>query len=679
MRILFFVALLSLITGKITGQHTILPEPQKISYGKNFLPIQGLTMAFQTAPTIEDSFAASELSRAIKEQTALVVPIGSLASNVKITFSRTGTLPSLPKPNERIGKQSREAYSISIRTNSIHIRSESSAGLFYAVQTLRQMIVFKDSTYYFPEVEIVDWPSMAYRGFMMDMSHMQLPRIEEIKRQIDFLAMWKGNQYLFYSEASIEMDGYPLLMKNAQFKKKEVKEIIEYAKIRHVDVVPNMELYGHTHDLLKLEHYSDLAVVPHGGEFKPTDERVQIIVNDWIRQIANLFPSPFFHIGFDETFLLEKEAKKLKRAPDELYIEMLNKTTSTVNLLGKTPMVWADMLQQFPSGIPGIKQKFYAIPWHYFAMSKEEYKQNLQPFADNQIQMILQGASLNWNWVVPAYELSFNNTDSLIAAGKKYGAVGYITSGWTDDTQTLMRLAFPDIAYGASASWQASPVKRRDFFNTYARAQYPENSSDKISKAHTALMKSESFIRGAVGNTDPAFWINPFDSIFFMKIQANIPQLKMGRMEAEKAKIYLYECLGDKEADSSLIHTLLTGAAMLDYLSVKCLYANEIFEFWQEVEKSADKEKALRAFFLEVVWNFHTRTSDMQDFIAETKAMFRQAWLSEYTPFRLEIGLRKYDMEMEFWIKLQRRFEKVYTNYRSGTKLPEWKSIIAIE
>jgi hypothetical protein len=674
-----FVALMVSITCTLMGQPSILPQPQEISFGNKFLLIKGLSVVFKNPPTKEDSFASVELVRVIEEKTSLTMPVGSGATKAKITLERIGTLPSLPQPDEPTGKQSREAYSISIKTNGINIRSYSSAGLFYAVQTLRQLVVQRDGVYYFPEAEITDWPSMAYRGFMMDMSHMQLPRIEEIKRQIDFLAMWKGNQYYFYSEGSIEMEGFPLLMRKARFTKSEVKEIIEYAKNRHIDVVPNMELYGHTHDLLKLEHYTDLAVVPHGGEFKPTDEKVQLIVNDWIKQMADLFPSKFFHIGFDETFLLEKEAKKLNRAPDDLYIEMLNKTVFLVNSRGKIPMVYADMLQQFPRSIPSIKQKFYAVPWHYFALTKEDYKKNLKPFSDNNVQMILQGASVNWNWVVPAYELSFANTDSLITAGKKYGAIGYITSGWTDDTQTLMRLAFPDIAYGAAASWQNTPINRNDFFNTYSRAQYSESDWDNISKAHTALMKAENLIRGIVGDTDPAFWGNPFDSTIFKKIRANIQNLKMGRLEAEKAKLFLYECINDNGPDSAMIHTLLTGAAMLDYLAVKCLYANEIFEFWQEVVNSTDKEKELRSFYMEVVWKFHTRTSDMQDFISETKTMFKQAWLSEYTPFRLEIAMRKYDMELEFWIHLQRRLEEIYINYSKNKKLPEWESIINIE
>ena len=59
---------------------------------------------------------------------------------------------------------------------------------------------------------------------------------------------------------------------------------------------------------------------------------------------------------------------------------------------------------------------------------------------------------------------------------------------------------------------------------------------------------------------------------------------------------------------------------------------------------ATDRGKALSSFKMEAVLKYHTRTFNMQDFIGETNAMFNQAWLSEYTPFRLEIALRKYDM-----------------------------------
>ncbi len=123
------------------------------------------------------------------------------------------------------------------------------------MQTLRQLIEGSGDKAAIPELEMEDWPSLAYRGFMMNMSHMQFPKVEEIKNLINFLARWKTNQYYFYSEASIELEGYPLLMANARYTKEQIKDIIAYAKARHIDVVPNMELYGHLHDLFKLEHY----------------------------------------------------------------------------------------------------------------------------------------------------------------------------------------------------------------------------------------------------------------------------------------------------------------------------------------------------------------------------------------------------------------------------------------
>ena len=128
----------------------------------------------------------------------------------------------------------------------------------------------------------------------------------EIKRQIDFLARWKGNQYYFYSELSIELKGYPLINPGARYTQEQVREIIRYARERHVDVVPCLEFYGHLHDLFRIERYGDLAALPHGGDLNPRDPRMQRMVEDWVGQMAALFPSPWFHIGLDEPWELER-------------------------------------------------------------------------------------------------------------------------------------------------------------------------------------------------------------------------------------------------------------------------------------------------------------------------------------------------------------------------------------
>lgn len=153
-------------------------------------------------------------------------------------------------------------------------------------------------------------------------------------------------------------------MANARYTKEQIKDIIACAKARHIDVVPNVELYGHLHDLFKLEHYADFSVTPYGGEFKPKDPRIKPLLNDWITQISKRFPSPFFHIGFDETWVIELEAKKLNQTADELYLEMLTQTTDMVEKQGKQPLVWADMLQKFHPIIPKMSPKVVAVAWH---------------------------------------------------------------------------------------------------------------------------------------------------------------------------------------------------------------------------------------------------------------------------------------------------------------------------
>jgi len=673
----FFCSGLILLTlSAIAADHNpILPEPQKVNYGQGHLAIKGLTIGFASKPGAEDIFAARELSRLLSKITLTNIPVKeSSSSGASIIFERTGNSDPLPVPDEKSGTDSRESYRLKITPKNIRITAKSSAGLFYGVQTLRQMIEGTGDKAIISEAEIEDWPSLVYRGFMMDMSHSQLPKIDEIKNQIDFLSRWKANQYLFYSEASIELDGYPLLMADARFTKDQVKEVIEYARARHIDVIPNMELYGHLHDLFRLEHYSDLSVVPHGGEFIPDDPRVKPLLDDWITQISKLFPSPFFHIGFDETWLLEYEARKRDKTPEELYLTMLKQTTDLVEKQGKRALVWADMLQKYPTIIPEVSRKIVAVPWHYDPLDDKKYEQLLSPFAKSGIPIIVQGAIKNWNWVAPATEISFLNTDVLIEAGRKYNAIGFINSGWTDDSQTIMRMGFPDMAYGSIASWQNEPVDRENFFRNYALAQYPPVLAGIIGKAHEALSRAESLLRKSVGATDPAFWANPFTARSLKMVESNKENLHNGRIAAEDAQIYIRSAM-KYGIDSTSLIAMLAGARMLDYIGLKYLYAGEIAGFWKQLSDKPGTGDFRLLVSIETRAKYHSRTSDMMDAIIETKEIFQKAWLNEYTPFRLGNSLGKYDLEYQFWLKFQRRLEVL--NYREGEALPSLESLVS--
>ena len=264
------VILLATLTISAGEHRPLLPRPQRITYGAARLPVNGLEIGFASSPSVEDGFAASELAAALAAASGSAVPVGDgEPSGRAILLKRTGSVAALPEKEEAPGPDCRESYRIKVTAAGAEIVAPSSAGLFYAAQTLRQMIEGRGGGAFLPEAEIHDWPSFAYRGFMMDLSHGSIMKEDELRRQIDLLARFKANQYYFYSEASIELKGYPLLNPKGRYSQDQVRRLIEYARERHVDVVPCLELYGHLHDLFRLERYADMAALPHGGDINP--------------------------------------------------------------------------------------------------------------------------------------------------------------------------------------------------------------------------------------------------------------------------------------------------------------------------------------------------------------------------------------------------------------------------
>ena len=283
------------------AHNVLLPLPQHVVYGSGRLPLGGLRIVLASPSTPEDAFTVARLTEGLARY-------GSRQGARTIRLTRTGPVDAMPQDNEPIGAGSRESYHLRIAPEGGELRARGSAGLFYAVETLLQLVEGSGATASIPEVEIDDFPSLAYRGVMFDLSHGSLPTEDEMKRQIDFLARWKGNQYYFYSELSIELKGYPLINPGGRYSQDQVRRIVAYARERHVDVVPCLEFYGHLHDLFRIERYANLSAMPHGGDLNPRNPEMQRILEDWIGQMTTLFPSPWFHIGLDEPWELERAA-----------------------------------------------------------------------------------------------------------------------------------------------------------------------------------------------------------------------------------------------------------------------------------------------------------------------------------------------------------------------------------
>jgi hexosaminidase len=667
----------------VAAEHRpLLPQPQEVEYRSGRLALRELTIGFASNPSPEDLFSANVLSSALSLIRGKAIPVqGIHPSRPAIILIRTGATDALPGPNDHAGPDSREAYEIRIDSEGAEIRSRSSAGLFYGVQTMRQLVEGDPGDQFLPRVTIRDWPAMAYRGFMMDMSHGPLPTDAEVERQIDFLARWKVNQYYFYSEASIALPGYDLVNPDGRFAEDEINRIVNYARERHIAVVPLAELYGHLHDVFRIEHYSDLSLLPHGGEINPLNPRTQAFLEDWVRQLAKLFPSPWFHMGLDEPWELDRSPSILGGGvdPSKLFIDQLRRTAALLTQLGKRPMFWADVhsgantFDKHPELFSQLPKEVIAVPWHY--EPEPDYSVFVAPFAREHIQQVVQPGIWCWSDIAPDLATTFANIDGFTAAGHQYGALGMINSGWTDSSQILYRTALPGMAYGAVAAWQSKPVDHHQFFLDYASQMYPSDAAVEMAAGLQELSEADHLTAEALGNyTVDRLWEDPFTPARLKHVVANREKLRQERLLAENAQKRFRRALAVTH-DSYTLPSLIVAAQMLDYAGMRYIYAAEIDGFFKTLGRNPRLEDVHLYIFRQMCVIDHGRLIDLMDAVATLRGKYRSAWLDQYTDYRLDTEIGRWDAEFEYWRRFQARLLELAENFKRGDTLPSLEEL----
>lgn len=683
---ILLLALLISPLGAGAEHNPLLPRPQKVVYGTGYLAVRGLGIRFGSPPSVEDRFAAAELSRALKERTGIEVPIlENQPRSPAIVLTRTGGVDPLPMPDEQPGPDSREAYLLKVTPAGAEIRGRSSAAVLYGVQTIRQLVEREEGQAFLPEVEIDDWPSLAYRGTMVDVgSEGLMSTEEEIKRQLDFLARWKANQYYFYNEDTIELAGYPLLNPEGRFTKDQVRRIIAYGRERHIDVVPYVELYGHQHDLFRIEKYSDLADFPYMGEFKVGNPKAEALLSDWAEQFTQLFPSAFFHVGFDESWQIEEAAKQqgAGATPVKLFMGQLNFVANLFQRRGKRVMFNSDMLTHIPSiGAAQLPPGVIPTVWYYDPSPDPEYKKWLAPVVEKGVPFfVVTEVGNTWRLITPDYERGFKNIDTFLAVGRKFKTLGLMNTLWTDPIagQGLYRQCWPGIAYGAIASWQSTPVDRSQFFLDYARQMYGSTIAPLVARALEDLARSETDLQKVLGaNTTQAMWDNPFTPYRQKAARDHQEDLRQVRLLAEDAEEHLYEALS-LEGDRTTLDSLLLGSRMLDYTGMKYVYAAQMADAWQHLRQQKERPgpELVGNFQARFIGGGHTWTADLMDGITELRPIYRANWLAEYTPYRLGRAMGQWDAEYQYWLQVQYQFQAFAREYKPGEPLPPFDSIV---
>jgi hexosaminidase len=366
-----------------TAFNSVIPKPSsaKLS-GKVFFISNATTIQVEGDEQVKA--VATYLSESLSESNGITLKTDGEASGKNvIKLALTG--------NDNLGT---EGYKIEIDENQVNISASAPAGLFYGVQTLRQLIADKKEgdakdSWEVAAGSIEDQPEYEWRGSMLDVAR-HFFSVEDVKRYIDLISYYKMNRlHLHLSDDQgwrIEIKTWPDLTsigglsqvgggKGGFYTQEQYKDIVAYAQSRFVMIIPEIDLPGHINAALAsypglnvgvpivLEKGKDKPVAgkPYTGievGFSTLDIKKELtfkFVNDVIREISDITPGPYFHVGGDEAAVTKK--------PD--YIAFINRFKDIVKANGKKMIGWEEIAQA------DLDSTIISQHWHSEKYAKE--------------------------------------------------------------------------------------------------------------------------------------------------------------------------------------------------------------------------------------------------------------------------------------------------------------------
>ena len=398
----FLICIISFSQGK--KEIAIIPEPVNIveNTGEFLLP-QNISIDAGTQPELKQTIAFL--------QERLAVPTGYQVSTSNDASNATIHLVLNNTADNEIGN---EGYRLSVTPKDITIKANQPAGLFYGVQTLVQLFpkeiegkeLMKNVTWSAPCAEITDYPRFGWRGLMFDVARHFFSK-EDVEKYIDEMSRYKFNLlHLHLTDDQgwrIEIKSLPNLTKVGAWNVKKIgqfgtftpptpdeprnyggfytqddmKEIIRYAKERFIDIMPEVDVPGHS--LAAVVSYPELSCTPGADKYHvnsgesfmdwshgappialvdntlcPANEKVYDFLDKVFTELAALFPFPYIHVGGDECpknfweksadikALMQKEGLKTQQEVQSYFEKRVEKIVTSK---GKKLIGWDEILE----------------------------------------------------------------------------------------------------------------------------------------------------------------------------------------------------------------------------------------------------------------------------------------------------------------------------------------------
>ena len=659
----------------------LLPAPRETHFGQNVSLPDKIAVAVPGHDP-QDEFAASNLEDALKD----LPPAGDHRGEYRVDLLRADSHDA----KDLLARHSLtfdppmqdEGYVLVIEPRETYIVGATAAGVFYGVQTFKQLLPLPGQPRLLPTGTVRDWPAMKYRGIDDDLSRGPFPTLKFQEHQIEVFASFKINIYSPYFENTLLYPDQPLAAPHGgALTPAEAKELVDFATRYHVTIVPEQEAFGHLHHVLEYDIYQDVAETPHGFVLAPGQPGTIPLIKDWFGDIAKEFPSPFIHIGADETFDLgigrTREAVE-KQGYGPVYVDFLKQIHDALEPLHKQLLFWGDIGDENPTAVPGLPKDMIAVPWNYSAHAN--FDKLIEPFARAGMEVWVAPGDANWNEVYPVEETAFLNIQGFIGAGQKMGSAGALTTVWNDDGEGLFNLDWYGLLFGAVASWQPGQSSIADYQDSFGQI-FLHDTSGKFEEAEKDLMAAEAALASAKTemNTDELFWLDPWSPQGQAVSAKLLPVATDLRVNAEHAIILIDQL---RQGDTKLLEpdaltAMDLGARRLDFIGMKFEMAREMEDMYSQAvaaqHDSAHRSQARN--LLDEISSMNGRCEDLRDGFSALESEYSKVWLSENRPYWLRNVTVRYDLAIERWRSRGIAFQTAIRDWDNGQDLPPAASL----
>ncbi len=359
-----------------------------------------------------------------------------------------------------------EGHRILLGKDGALVQARSPAGAFRATRTLKTLLGKGVSA--LPCLEIRDYPAFSRRGFMLDVSRCKVPTMDSLLELIDLLADLKYNELQLYVEHVFAFAGHETVWQDASpLTAEEVRLLDERCRERFIELVPNLNSFGHFERWLRHDPYKPMAECPHGFRreepfmerdhgttLKPNEESLAFVDSLYAEYLPN-FSSSRFNVGMDEPWELGQgwsQPQVEERGKQTVYLEHLDGIRKLVEKHGREMLFWADVLLEEPKNAARVPKTASPVIWGYEA--EHPFAEQAEALASCGLSFYLAPGTATWRSFSGRLPNALANVRSAVAAGIAQRASGILLTGWGDcGNHQPWPTFYPALLQAAGLSW----------------------------------------------------------------------------------------------------------------------------------------------------------------------------------------------------------------------------------